>query len=138
LLQAVKIAMAPTRMTITRKVFFLIKGTKLAHRKKKLFRGTEKRLRKAETFPFLALPGVAYRTDVVEFLIDVLLPKIELYCLQAGAAKTVAVISGDKGLFLIVHRDAIALAFKDIAHFAFKGGLAAATMFGFVLAHAVI
>jgi hypothetical protein len=86
----------------------------------------------------LALPGVAYRANAVEFFIDVLLQKIELDCLQAGATETVAVICGDKGFFGIVHLNAIALTFKDIAHFAFKGGLAAATMFGFVLAHAVI
>jgi hypothetical protein len=33
------------------------------------------------------------------------------------------------------HRDAVALTFEDIAHFAFKGGVAAAALFCFMLAH---
>jgi hypothetical protein len=65
------------------------------------------------------------------------LPKFQFYRFQAGAAEAVIVLAGDEGLFFVAHRDAIALTFEDIARFAFERDLAAATMFGFVLAHTV-
>ena len=44
----------------------------------------------------------------------------------------------DKSFLLVSELHPITLTFKDIAHLTFEGGLTAATMFGFVLAHAVI
>jgi hypothetical protein len=63
---------------------------------------------------------------------------VEFYRLETGPAKTVAIIFTDKSLLLVGKRHTIALTFKDIAHLTFEGSLAAATMFGFVLTHAVI
>jgi hypothetical protein len=63
---------------------------------------------------------------------------LELDCLQTSPAKTIAIIFTDKSLLLVREGYPIALTFKDIAHLTFEGSLAAATMFGFVLTHAVI
>jgi hypothetical protein len=57
------------------------------------------------------------------------------YFFQTLAAEAVAIIIGDISFFLFGQRDAIALTLEDIAHFAFEGGLAAAALFCFMLAH---
>lgn len=56
---------------------------------------------------------------------------------QAIAAEAVAIVGGDKGFGVVGELDAAALALGDIAHFAFEGGVTAAAMFGFVLAHRI-
>jgi hypothetical protein len=63
---------------------------------------------------------------------------VDFYGLETGPAKAVAIIFTSERLLLISQGDTIALTFKDIAHLTFEGSLAAATMFGFVLTHAVI
>jgi hypothetical protein len=54
---------------------------------------------------------------------------------QAGPAEAVGVVGGDVGPGFGGQPDAVALAFGDIAHFAFEGGLTAGANFGFSLGH---
>ncbi len=86
----------------------------------------------------MSLPPLANGPDMPKLLIDIILPEIKFDCFKASPTKTIVVLARDKRLLFVAHRNAIALAFEDIAHLTLEWGLAAATMFGFVLTHAVI